>query len=251
MGLGKVVAYYALHYGAEYLAYSIRSIYPAVDEILILYTQKPSHGQSTTLCNPEGLMDLMKALDHAGDPHSKINFSSGVWRTEGEHRDFGVRSALARGASLVLAVDADEVWDTDTLRAALEGANKSDALLFRVPFLHFWRSFRWICRDAMMPTRILKDIVGKEDYLYPGDPVYHFGYAQKPGIVRYKADIHGHKGEWRPGWFEEKFLGWKPGNGVEDVHPTCVGIWNPAPFCRHHLPVVMQTHPYFDREVIE
>jgi len=49
----KVIAYYILHYGHEYINYSMRSIYNHVDEIIILYSEHPSHGTLTALQNPD------------------------------------------------------------------------------------------------------------------------------------------------------------------------------------------------------
>jgi len=87
-----------------------------------------------------------------------------------------------------------------------------------------------------------------------GKPIYHFGYAQRPELVRYKMPIHGHRAEFRQPpdqWWEEKFVAWRPGNAVEDVHPVCAGIWTPRPFDKSELPQLMGEHPYWDVEIIE
>ena len=49
----KTLAYYPVHYGAEYLDASIRSISDQVDKIVILYTTHPSYGHGTSTPCPE------------------------------------------------------------------------------------------------------------------------------------------------------------------------------------------------------
>ena len=44
----KRIAFYALHYGREYLAWSVRSVQDAVDEIHVLYSDRPTFGHQTT-----------------------------------------------------------------------------------------------------------------------------------------------------------------------------------------------------------
>lgn len=251
----RIGAYYAIHYGADYLEHSIRSIYDAVDMIGVYYAILPSHGhRDTPYENPDSLEAVLEAIRCAGDPERKLSFQWGRWASEWQHRDFAVGNMMLRGAKLVLVVDSDEVWAPEVLPGVLREAWEANAVLFRLPFLHFWRSFGWVCRDQMMPIRIQKAQKGREAYLNMAEPVYHFGYAQRPEIVRYKASIHGHRGEWRNGWFEEKFMAWSPyppnGTRVGDVHPTAGGIWYPERFDRELLPALMRSHPYWGKELI-
>ena len=101
------IAYYALHYGKEYLAYSIRSIQDAVDEIHILYTAKPSFGHGTDAVNPDTLVELEReAMRFATKP---IIWHPGTWAQEGQHRDTIIEIAKQRGATVIATVDADEL----------------------------------------------------------------------------------------------------------------------------------------------
>ena len=56
-----IIAYYPIHYGSDYLGYSIKSIYDRVDQIHILYAKKPSHGHGTDLNNPDTFDKLKEA----------------------------------------------------------------------------------------------------------------------------------------------------------------------------------------------
>ena len=258
-----VGAYYAIHYGADYLEHSIRSIYDAVDMIGIFYTALPSHGfRGTALANPDSWEDLEEAIWRAGDPEGKVRIEHGDWRTEGEHRNCAVDAMFGRGAEIVLIVDSDEVWDHASLDEAICKMQMLGVNQARVNFLHLWRSFNWVCRCEMMPIRLQNAPVGTEGYIRMSQPVYHFGYAQRPELVRYKATIHGHKAEWRKGWFEEKFLAFTctqmnayaddAENGwVGDVHPTAKDIWWPEEWDKNKLPAIMRSHPYWHREIIE
>jgi len=247
----RVGAYYAVHYGEEYLEHSIRSIYGAVDMIGVFYSHVPSHGhRDTPYQNPDSWEGVRAAIQRAGDPESKIFVQRGAWVHEFQHRDWAVQYMKKRGAELILVVDSDEIWEPSVLPKVLDVAWRNEAMLFRVNFVHFWRSFDWVCRDQMMPVRIQKAMWGPENYIQMASPVYHFGYAQRPEMVRYKASIHGHRSEWRPEWFKEKFLAWRPGNGIGDVHPTAKDLWFPEPWDRIMLPALMQSHPYWDMELI-
>ena len=245
----RVNAYITLHYGLEYLPWAIRSVYPFVERIEIVYAPRPSTGYPTDLrCPDDGDALWMAALD--ADPDDKARWTEGAWPNYGAHCDDALELA-SDGADLVVVVDADEVYDPEGLAEAIDVAGKMQQKRFRVPFVHLWRSFGWACTDAMMPIRIWKPNGRGEISLSGLTPVYHFGYAQKPETIRYKEAIHGHKPEWREAWLEEKFLAWRPGSDVNDVHPTCKGIWNPQRFSRDGLPAIMRTHPYWDLEVIE
>lgn len=229
------IAYYALHYGKEYLAHSIRSVQDAVDEVHVLYTPQPSFGHFTSAKNPDSRDELRAEADRFAK--KPVVWHDGNWWAEAVHREAIISIAAKRGANIVVAVDADEVWDTDTLRASLswvEDHPKPGVSRYRAWFIHFWRSFRHVCRDPAMPERVLdlrvgSGITGSVDYLpreVQQKPVFHFGYAQSEALMRYKWQIHGHQNELRPGWVD-KFVGWQP--GVDDVHPTNERFWNPEP----------------------
>lgn len=248
----KTIAYYALLYGKEYFAWSIRSIQDAVDEVHILYTSQPSFGHGTNLICPDTKAELQEELRRFG--HEPIYWHEGSWGTEGAHRDAILDIAREREADQILVVDADEIWDPAALKNALDLSRQMGSKIVRARFVHFWRSIKWVCKDPALPARIINMKGQGEWYLSPQDhPVFHFGYAQSATLVRYKEAIHGHKSEWRPGWFENKFLTWMPGCGMRDVHPTCVDFWTPERTdekMEKVLEPLLGDHPYWGRDVI-
>jgi hypothetical protein len=248
----KTIAFYCLHYGKEYLAWSIRSIQDAVDEIHVVYSDRPSFGHRTDLECPDSEEEMLsQAMRFAEKP---VHWHKGRFSIEGEHRDAIYPIAREVGADRILVVDEDEIWAPGAARAALAataGRPERDVL---VRFVHFWRSFHWVCRDPSMPVRIVNPSGSGIWYLSPQDhPVLHFGYAQTERLTSYKEAIHGHKSEWRRGWFDRKFLPWTPGAGISDVHPTCVDFWNPeavGPDLEGVVRATLHDHPYHALPVI-
>ena len=174
---------------------------------------------------------------------------SNVYRHEGEHRDFAVKTCINDGADIVMVVDSDEIWDPGILQNMLSCVKKGDGRIWRISMRHFWRSLGWICDDSAMPVRFIKAAGHGEQYIPAGLKCWHMGYAQSSRLIAYKMSIHGHKGEIRPNWLSEKFSNWKP--GVKDVHPTnCDNFWDPKPFDRNEIGNLVGDHPYFRMEII-
>lgn len=253
--MAKRIAVYALHYGVDYLAWSIRSVQDLVDEIHILYSDVPSHGHQTPHPCPETEADLRReAARFATKP---IIWTVGRWASEGAQRDSIFPIAAARGVETVLVVDADELWDRENLEITLNEVEERPERIYRMPFIHFWRSFRWVCQDGAWPLRaynLARPPGPAEGYPNrPKRPVYHFGYVLPEAIMRYKWRAHGHLAELRPGWLELKYLLWKPGD--RDVHPTCHdNYWEPKPTPPEVLAVLepmLKDHPYWNVDLVQ
>ena len=251
----KVSVYVCCHYGTDYLGYAIRSVIDQVDEVLVAYTPKPSHGHQTDMVCPdtrEELLEIARAV--AG---SKLTWMEGTYHHEGLHRTAGVDECEH---DLVMVLDSDEIWSPDRLAYALERVRnpniyrhadqKRDCIPreWLVNPEHLWKSFNHICRDQMSPVRFIRKDGEEGSKAYLPASYYHMGYARSVKDIEYKISIHGHKNEWRPEWLE-MFRNWKP--GTNDVHPTCNDIWNPEPFDKMQLPAVLREHPYYGLDVIE
>lgn len=255
-----IVASYVLHYGKEYLAWSIRSIQDCVDEIQIFYSPRPSFGRGDAGPCPESEEELRREAYRFLRAGKKLHWVTGRWSLEGNHRDDAVFAAQSRGASVILVVDADEIWDPAELQKQLAAAQAAPERETLTPFCHFWRSFNFVCQDPSRPLRIIKPSGSGLRYSDQRIPVLHFGYAQGETITKYKVAIHGHKTEWRPDWLENKFLAWQPASGMVDVHPTCGWnssfgdyFWTPRPVSqelREAADRQVGDHPYAKLEVI-
>lgn len=248
----KVHSYTIVHYGADYLSYALRSVYDAVDRLHVVYTPHPSHGHATDQLPPDNRGSLIGAA-FRHDPEGKVQWydSQGV-TTEGPQRNRAVEICQRAGANMILVVDCDEVWPAKTLRAALDHAWQADSARdWLINFTHLWRSFNWQCNDDLWPVRIIDLRHGDGVGYTPKDfgKIYHFGYAVRDKVMRYKWQIHGHKNELRPGWFEDKWDAWPP---VGDCHPTNEkDWWTPEPFDKAELPALMLAHPFYNLDRID
>lgn len=245
MSKPKVIAYCPLHYGVEYLDAAIRSVEKFVDRIHIYYTALPSYGFYSSNYPPETEEQLREIALNAS---SKVHWFRIRARTEGDHRSIIVEDCRGTDYDLILGFDGDEVYEEQDLQQALQAAYDSPSRYFGIDgYVNFWRSFNWACYDGFRPVRItnLHNDAGQQDVKCR---IYHFSCAQSEPIMRYKYEIHGHHEEIRPDWLEKVYFGWKEGD--QDLHPVAHGIWNPVPFDKDRLPVILKQHPNFDKPVI-
>lgn len=239
----RVLAYYPLHYGAEYLEASIQSIYSQVEKIIILYSPNPSFGFHSEIRCPES-EEQLKAIALKFDKVEWIRVDA-----NSEHSHRGAIKQYSEGYDLLLAVDADEVWLPESLTDCLDTAYHGEFGRYNVlGFIHFWKSFGYIVADSFAPGRIynLHKDQSKETAIW--GRVYHFGYAQSQAIMDYKMSIHGHRSEIRREW-PELYRNWTPES--KDLHPTSYGVWPQAmAFDKNQLPEFLKQHPNFSKDVI-
>jgi hypothetical protein len=240
-----VMAFTRLHYGADYLEYVLKSSEGFADKHLILYTEKPNFRPTELEC-PDGREELREiATRVAGD---RLVWIEGV--------EVSPKSALELMPDMEVAVelDADEVIDPSLFEHILEQYKAGNLTVreYRLPFVHYWRSFGYVCRDRVwrVSLTLQRNPVGEPQY-YPDEfgVIHHFGYARSLKDTRYKMDLSIHKEEFRPNWWEEVFLRFP--ERLTDLHPVVSDIWNAEPFDRQELPEILHGHPYFGLEVIE
>lgn len=251
----KTIAYTALLYGCDYLAYAIRSVIDSVDEYWALYSAHGSHGSQTTLPCPDSRADLYAIAQAAAG--NKLRWVDGNWTHEGHQRDSIYQ--YAPDADVILVLDSDEVWGEGVAKFMIDSyveMGKSWTIhSMRVPIIHYWRSFyRCVLHDPAFPQRIIFPKVSS-DYIGTASipkmrSINHFGYAQRSEVVYYKQHTHGHRGEWRKDidWYTERFLA----NAQMDCHPVGSEYWNPEPVNpTDYLPAWMMEHPYAHKALIE
>ena len=247
----KIGALYIVHYGMQYLKWSIRSVQDQVDGVFVFYTNTPSHGHQTNVQCPETRQMIIDSIQGMN-----VNWHDcGPFSHEGAHRDFAEKAMADMGYDHLLIVDADEIWDPFLLEKFIAFGVKSPARHVCVGMRHFWRSLKWVCDDDCEPNRMVNVKHTNGDSYYPldGGKVFHMGYAQSVKLTAYKISIHGHLGEWRNDWWQEKFLRWRSGSDITDVHPTNLNFWTPAPYVDNNnkLMKLVYDHPYWHKELIE
>lgn len=253
----KTLCYIPLHYGKDYLKQAIQSVYNSVDEILILYTDKPCHGRGTNLECPDTKKELINVAMHAVDSgfmDDKIIWIDGNWNAENEQRNTAHTYARKNGFNVLVCVDADEIWIEKYLKELIQLTYDRKASKCLVWMRHLWRSFNFICDDGMRQERLW--YIGNDtlDLIYapmPENQMWHFGYARGFKEVEYKISIHGHSAEWlqpKELWFENKYKRFPP---VDNVHPVCEAVWFPQPFHKELLPEFMRSHEYYNLDEIK
>lgn len=256
------LAFFAVHFGLDYLEWAVRSVKDGVDQIHILYADKPSYGYSVpgAVC-PDSEEELRAAAARgAGSTRLEWHHIKDT-RTEGEHKNNAYRISQALGAEAFTLMDADEVWDPASLVQSFDYVCKSRSnTRWQCHFHHFWRSWKYTISDHFMPIRIVdmkaphRTPDGVLTLEQQGCPVYHFGYAQREAIMRYKFTCHSHRPELVENkiddWLDKKFYGWKLGD--EDCHPS-MRIWKPeetGPGTMSKLREIMPDHPHRDLELV-
>jgi hypothetical protein len=260
----KRAAFICLYYGKDWLAWAVKAAQEAVDEIHVIYTDRPSFGNASSVPCPE-TEDELKREAHRF-LKKPIFWHRGNFPNESAHRDTIFPIMKDHDVNQILVVDSDEIFDPVMARAALEAAaqNGSGRVLMR--FMHFFRSFRWVCHDPCMPVRILN--LGSDGrpksgewYLSPQlRPVWHMGYLQTIRAMKAKwAGGHGHQAELKPNWLVEKYCNFQPGV-TTDVHP-CNGwdpntkryFWQPEPTDPETMAAMhpwLSDHPWWNETLV-
>lgn len=247
----RTLGYCPYNYGREYIEYSLKSVIDHVDEFLILYSGQPSYGQSGLIKNPEKYSDLIEITDQ----FPKVTVKSiPTVNGENKHRGMATEYANSKGYDLLFAVDADEVWNPETVEKAKKTAYDGGKKRYGVNhqgWFHFWRSFNEVNKDGFEPIRWTNlNVRNNNDQGTTSGMVYHFGYANSVELQRYKMSIHGHKGEIKNTWFDQKWLNYEKGV-TKQLHPASNDIWIETQyFDKYSLPEFMKDHPYFNLDRI-
>jgi len=245
----RTVAFTPLHYGKHYLKWAVEAVAPFVDKHIILYTSQPSYCYECNQVPGAVCPDTEEELRACVEGFSHVEWHSGRWNSESTHRMEVYKYVDKENTDILLPVDADEVWHPYALQECLEKLKEHPPInLWRVKgFQHLWRSFFWRCTDVLAPVRIIDLRTNSGDWSIDGK-VFHFGYAETFDVMRYKWSVHGHQTELRPGWLEEKYIGWEPRIG--DVHPTNEkDWWMPKNWIPSDMPRLLDDHPYHPRQM--
>lgn len=226
-----------------------------VDEYHVLYATIPSHGHPSDAICPDTEAELHEISWQAAG--SKLQWHRGDWRYEGQQRDSILQ--LVPDADCVISLDYDEVWPDAMVEKAISRVFQYPTVrYFRGEMIHYWRSFhKCVLSDPAYPVRVTNPrAVGNETFYIDAQDdsgklkINHMGYAIRPEIMAYKWQIHGHKDELRKdcNWFQDVFMA----NRQFDCHPVGSEYWNPEivnPL--YYMPYWMESHPFFNMEVIE
>ena len=281
--LMRLAAVYCVYNEEEYIEYSIRSIYDAVDRVYVLLGRQPYTAYNAQAREQFQRADETEAIVRAlAATHPKILLVPGVWASEMEHRNAGLALCWRDRMDYLLLVDGDEVYrrdHLDALRAEIGAHPEVGQFIIKCDL--FWRSFRYrIPANDMpwMPRRVFKltrwsqlgnvrlpvpwrcrfvgnnktNSWGSVYHLEPARVIfYHFSFARRPEKMREKLLTYSHAHEIQDGWFERVWLRWPQERQMRNLNPVDPPKLPQAVFKEPaDLPEIMKTHPYYREEII-
>lgn len=237
----KKLAYSPILYGSEYLEKAIKSVSDVVDEHLILYTNRPSYGHAGNLSNPDSKQDILNICNK----FNHVIFHEVNVNGEGNHRKLAFNYANQNNYDIVLAVDYDEIWDTNMARKAINMAYEGNSYQYGVAgtqWVTFWKSLNEYVTDGFYPIRLfnLRNKIGTQEILHDNNIwIYHMGYCISDELMEYKLSCHGHKSEIPRDWINNKWYGYQKGV-TKYLHPATDAYWIEAKDRDFELPNILK-----------
>ena len=248
----KVLGAVIIHYGKDYFKQSLASIVDHVDEIVVFYTNTPSHGTLTRLQCPDTRDELRAIADQFKCTWVEVSHIG----QENQHRQQYINYAVKNGFDQILIVDSDEIHVSEKIPEMLEAANNEPFKRVGVrgsQWLTLYRSFNDYVTDGFAPIRVIN--VNKPDgesFIDKGF-IYHMGYCITDQLMEYKISCHGHRADFQKNnsWLTNKWHNFKSGV-TQYLHPATEAYWIDAhPFDKNTLPQLLIDHPYFNLDIIK
>jgi hypothetical protein len=279
----KLAAVYCVYNEEEYIGYSLRSIADAVDRIYVLLGTQPYSAYNARAREQFQAADRTEEIVTAlARTHPTVSLLKGVWDSEVDHRNAGLRLCVRDRFDYYFLVDGDEVYRPDHLANLREEiAAHPEAGQFIIKCDLFWRSFRYRIPAgelAWMPRRVFKltrwsalgnsriplpvrcrftgnnktNSWGTVHHLDPARVIfYHFSFARRPDKMREKLLTYSHAHEILDGWYERVWLRWPQQRDMRNLNPVDPPKLPRAVFQEpSDLPPVLASHPYAALEII-
>ena len=264
----KISANYTAFYGEAFIEYSMRSVYPFVDKILIARgTKSWAVGANGVRYDPiDDVKGKIKHFMENEDPENKVELFEGTWVSDTEQRNFLIDKSNDIGMNYALLVDTDEVWEPQDLKTLLKAIKDNPKeLIFSVGIMHYFRSLFWRFEDGSATVNYVFKLpevrhgwiragmkVSAKEYEIPIFKVpveyHHYGYAYPSKVIGQKITFWGHCGEVTPDWFSSIFMKWRPRKHLQSFSPTGQD-WNLLKKVK--LIDAMKDHPLSRKEFIK
>ena len=226
----RTVAIYCVFGDDSWLGHSVRSIYDAVDGVLFVVSSCSWYGQ-------EGSdVSVLNRITQLDDPLHKFEVVRGRWEKEIDQRNFSVGVALYRGFNQTLIVDADEIYETAQLIAALTHIqDKPEVDVWHVKSFTYWKNVRYRIDplEPFDPPILMRPGKGgfvearnylgaKHELIVPTICMcHHLSYVRSDEALRRKH-IFGspHSQSARPEWYEKIWKAWESDTSITGLHPV-------------------------------
>lgn len=276
-----IAACYSIYNEEEYLEYSIRSVYDAVDKIVICLGLAPRSAYNPTVRTQFKDRDRTEAIvDKLTKGDEKFIVHKEVWDSQVAQRQTAMETCVQEGMDYYFLVDGDEVYRSDHLQFIREEVERHPEVgTFHIKCTALWRSFRYripYWGVVWVPWRIFKisrvrrllgipfpyqpriigpnraNSLGPRHLIPPEKAIfYHFGYARGTERMRLKLATGSDQGRYVEGWFEKVWLAWPENRSMKNLQQLDPeGLPEALYVDPSDLPEVMRTHPYWDLDII-
>ncbi|PIQ84207.1 MAG: hypothetical protein COV75_03375 [Candidatus Omnitrophica bacterium CG11_big_fil_rev_8_21_14_0_20_63_9] len=277
----KIAACYCIYNEEEFIEYSIRSIYEAVDRIVICLGMAPWSAYNSEARRKHAQRDRTEDIvDRLAASDPKFVVKKGVWESEVAQRQTAMECCVNEGIDYYFLIDGDEVYRPDHLRVIREEVEAHpDVGTFHIKCTVLWHSFRyripywgvkWTPWRLFKITRSRKllglsvpyrcRITGPNRtnslgprYLIPPHKAifYHLGYARATERMRLKFDTSEQQRHFVNGWFEDVWMKWPQQRSMKNLQPLDPeGLPEALPVDPSDLPELLRAHPYWNLEII-
>jgi hypothetical protein len=225
-----VAALYCLFGDLSWLTHSYLSVYPCVEKVFFFLSSTPWYGDiRISGVDPQGLLSLP-------DPAGKIEIVPGAWSSEVEQRNFTLGYAQYSGFSRGLIIDADEVYESAQLAAALTYTKDfPDISVWHVNWFTYWKSplYRIEPIEPYQPPVLItlgqagfaetRNALGEKHELIPPQlcMCHHLSYALSDEALMKKHIMQpGHSQSAYPDWYQKKWKAWDSDHTIRELHPV-------------------------------
>lgn len=252
----KIAANYCVYNEADYIGYSLKSIYSFVDKIVILISDFPWKGTESL---PDETLEIIYDFP---DPEKKLIIKEGQWQNQETERN----DALAINRYLKMdyywVIDADEIYDAPVAKKLVEEIERHPEIVnFYCAWWTYWRSFYYRIEPPETSTFIIGRIVPSFKFKYARQPnkgpthridcfFHHYSYARSFERIRRKmTNISGPGSPVRTEWLR-KFEDWPQHKEIENLHPYWTNHWKKAVRITWGIPEALKDHPWSKMEII-
>lgn len=237
-----------------WLPFMVESCYPAVDRLTFLVGRQPWNGDAG--CNSK----TIEAITSCPDPDKKIAIIEGDWSTETVQRNAGLALCVKARLSYCFVVDADEIYDPNTLRFLIDVACTRPSIdVWHIRWFTYWKSYRFriepiepsrppvLIRIGNASFRNSRIASGRSTGHFPPKlgMCHHLSYARNDEQIRKKITRFSHAHQILPHWFDAIWLGWDQDPNLENIHP----IW--PTYYRKAVPQDPRLYPPVLRRLFE
>ena len=131
----------------EYIEYSLRSLLPHVEQVVVLVPGAPFAAYNPRareqFAARDGTREILAALRRE---FGNLSVLEGNWHAEPEMRDTGLRHLRSHGAEVCLSVDADEIYPDGALERLHSAIAEADApgSVYFARYLTLYKSFEYV-----------------------------------------------------------------------------------------------------------